>query len=144
MSALRDPAIKLFGKTIPLPLKQRTCANELCGAEDRFDQNILSSTTSSREENSGREGAGQEGDQVCKALPCIEFVYHIYIIYAFCYLQFSDQPHFSEARKFYWVGLVSQDFRICGVNFVLVCNSKRNPFFRNPRISNGWLGYLLT
>ncbi|XP_062161578.1 cyclic dof factor 2-like [Alnus glutinosa] len=64
MSALKDPAIKLFGKTIPLPLKQRTCAMELCGAEDRFDPNLFSSTTSSREDNSGREGAGQEGDQV--------------------------------------------------------------------------------
>lgn len=68
MSELKDPAIKLFGKTIPLPLKQRSCANELCGAEDRFDQNLLSSITSSLEENSGREGAVQEGDQVCMCL----------------------------------------------------------------------------
>jgi hypothetical protein len=64
MLELKDPAIKLFGKTIPLPLKQQTLANEPSRAEDFYEQNLQSSTisSSSREESSGRE---REGNKVC-------------------------------------------------------------------------------
>uniref|UniRef100_A0A2N9J6C1 Dof-type domain-containing protein n=1 Tax=Fagus sylvatica TaxID=28930 RepID=A0A2N9J6C1_FAGSY len=62
MLELKDPAIKLFGKTIPLPLKQQTLANEPSRAEDFYEQNLQSSTisSSSREESSGREREGNK------------------------------------------------------------------------------------
>ncbi|XP_041010761.1 cyclic dof factor 2-like [Juglans microcarpa x Juglans regia] len=60
----KDPAIKLFGKTIPLPLRHETWANGPCGSGDCSDQNLLSSSTSSCLENSGRESARHDGDKV--------------------------------------------------------------------------------
>ena len=64
MLELKDPAIKLFGKTIPLPLRKQTLTNESSVAEDFSDQNLHSPniSSSSREESSARE---REGNKVC-------------------------------------------------------------------------------
>ena len=64
MLELKDPAIKLFGKTIQLPLRKQTLTNESSVAEDCSDQNLHSPniSSSSREESSARE---REGNKVC-------------------------------------------------------------------------------
>ncbi|XP_030956451.1 cyclic dof factor 3-like [Quercus lobata] len=62
MLELKDPAIKLFGKTIPLPLRKQTLTNESSVAEDCSDQNLHSPniSSSSREESSAREREGNK------------------------------------------------------------------------------------
>lgn len=64
MLELKDPAIKLFGKTIPLPLRKQTLTNESSVAEDCSEQKLHYSniSSSSREESSARE---REGNKVC-------------------------------------------------------------------------------
>ncbi|KAJ7943460.1 Cyclic dof factor like [Quillaja saponaria] len=61
MSEVKDPAIKLFGKMIALPLNQEILVNESSGvaSEDCYDQNSCSSTA---EESCGKEQEGKEGD----------------------------------------------------------------------------------
>ncbi|GMI98213.1 cycling DOF factor 2 [Hibiscus trionum] len=63
MSEPKDPAIKLFGKMIPLPEKSpKVAADDLCATRgddstnnDNIDQDHCCSTNSSREENKGEE-----------------------------------------------------------------------------------------
>lgn len=76
MSELRDPAIKLFGKTISLPLNQQgdasyavvdsataVAAVVIAAGESCSDHKLVSSsTTTSREDYSATEG---DGDKVC-------------------------------------------------------------------------------
>lgn len=74
MAEARDPAIKLFGKTIPLPEAQAVPGNDSpsgasagCG-EDVVDQNPP--TNSSPEEDCIR--AGEEGQEMDKVRDVVE------------------------------------------------------------------------
>ncbi|KAI4346612.1 hypothetical protein L6164_007493 [Bauhinia variegata] len=71
MSEAKDPAIKLFGKTIPLP-EAPDRPGDSNGAppsssgdtvDDNIDQNHPSSANSSRESNTNRDGEEQEADK---------------------------------------------------------------------------------
>ena len=83
MLELKDPAIKLFGKTIPLPLRKQTLTNESSVAEDCSDQNLHSPniSSSSREESSARE---REGNKVCMC----HVLYRVWISFDMCGLCF--------------------------------------------------------
>ena len=121
MLELKDPAIKLFGKTIPLPLRKQTLTNESSVAEDCSDQNLYSPniSSSSREESSARE---REGNKVCMC----HVLYRVWISFDMCGLCFffffffaiSRPTHFWETRNCNWVSLVfTKGFGIMGVKF---------------------------
>lgn len=72
MSEAKDPAIKLFGKTIPLP-EVTVCSGDTPGApssssahvlEDIKDQELASSSNSSPEADANRDAEEQELDKV--------------------------------------------------------------------------------
>lgn len=71
MSEAKDPAIKLFGKTIPLP-EVTVCSGDSQGAppssahvlDDNKDQEFASSSNSSPEANTHRDAEEQKLDKV--------------------------------------------------------------------------------
>jgi hypothetical protein len=73
MSDARDPAIKLFGKTIPVPEIPATGLADSTGApaaswgpvvDDSTDQDHACSTNSSPEANMDRDGEEREAEKV--------------------------------------------------------------------------------
>lgn len=75
MSEAKDPAIKLFGKTIPLP-EIPAGSGGAVGApasrsgdivDDSIDQNHASPANSSRESNTNGDRGEQQTGKVCKS-----------------------------------------------------------------------------
>lgn len=83
MSDLKDLAIKLFGKTIPLPLNKQedvSSANKSCSGEEaaaREDKCDHDTTTALHENKAQIEQDKQEGSRVCNFF--FHFLVSIYI-----------------------------------------------------------------
>ena len=76
MSEAKDPAIKLFGKTIPLPEIPARSGDSVGpsdstsadAVDDYIDHNHASTTNSSRESNTDRDAEEQENKKLLKLL----------------------------------------------------------------------------